>query len=96
MNNALPEGAQNVAIQIRLRRVTVECGYVSVEVTPDLIQTDNQLNVEELMQRAIEMGQSNLMAWYKEEEQVDPHPTQQQRESHEKCLVKGNAGFELI
>ena len=77
MDNALPEGAQNVAIQLRLRRVTVECGYVSVEVTPDLIQADNQLDVGQLMQHAIEMGQSPLMVWYSEGQEVDPHPTQQ-------------------
>ncbi len=96
MNNALPDGAEKFSIQLRLRRVTVEYGYASVEVTHDLIQADNQLNVERLMQRAVEMGQSSVMTWYKEEQQVEPHPTQQQRESYEKCVVKGNAGFELI
>ncbi len=96
MNNNLTEGAQNVAIQFRLLRITIDFGYVSVEVTPDLIQADNRLDVDKLMQRAIEMGQSPLMVWYGEGQEIDPHPTQQQRESHEKCLVKGNAGFELI
>ncbi|MDX2044946.1 MAG: hypothetical protein SF097_27290 [Acidobacteriota bacterium] len=96
MNNALPEGAQNIAIQLRLRRVTVEYGYASVEVAPDLIQAGSQLDVNKLMQRAIEMGQSPLMVWYGEGQEVDPHPTQQQRESHEQCLVQGKAGFELI
>lgn len=96
MNNVLPDDAQSVSIQFRLRRVTVEYGYVSVEITPDLIKAENQLDADKLMQRAVEMGRLPLMVWHKEQQEVDPHPIQQQREPHEQCLVKVKAGFELI
>ena len=33
---SLLEGPESLSIQIRLRRTTIEYGYVSVEVTPDL------------------------------------------------------------
>lgn len=92
---SLLEGAETLSIQIRLRRTTIEYGYVSVEVTPDLIGLNGKLDSEELFRHALEWGQEPQMVWYKEEQVVDPHPTQQQREPHEKSLFKGQNGFEL-
>lgn len=93
---SLLEGAETLSIPIRLRRTTIECGYVSVEVTPDLIGLDGKLDSEELFRRALEWGQEPQMVWYKEEQVVAPHPTQQQRKPHEKSLFKAQNGFELI
>jgi len=87
-------GRETLSIQIRLRRTTIEYGYVSVEVTPDLIGSDSKLDSEGLFRRALEWGQELQMVWYKDEQIVEPHPTQQQREPHEKSLFKGQNGFE--
>jgi len=92
---SLLEGAETLSIPIRLRRTTIEYGYVSVEVTPDLIGLDGKLDTEGLFRRALEWGQEAQMVWYREEQVVEPHPAQQQREAHEKSLFKGQNGFEL-
>jgi hypothetical protein len=92
---SLLEGAETLSIQVRLRRTTIEYGYVNVEVTPDLIGSDGKLDSEGLFRRAVEWGQELQMVWYKEEQFIDPHPVQQQREPREKSLLKGQNGFEL-
>ena len=88
--------AEKLSIQMRLRRTTIEYGYVSVEVTPDMIGLDGKLDSEGLFRRAFEWGQEPQMVWYKDEQVIDPHPSQQQREPHEKSLFKGQNGFELL
>jgi len=93
---SLLEGAETLSIPIRLRRTTIEYGYVSVEVTPDLIGLDGRLDSEGLFRRALEWGQEPQMVWYREEHIVEHHPIQQQREPHEKSLFKGQNGFELL
>jgi len=85
---SLLEGAESLSIQIRLRRTTIEYGFVSVEVTPDMIGMNGKLDSEELFRRALEWGQEPQMVWYKEEQVIDLHPIQQQREPHEKSLFK--------
>ena len=92
---SLLEDAKTFSVQIRLCRTTIEYGYVSVEVTPDLIGLDGKLDSEGLFRRALEWGQEPQMVWYGEEHIVEPHPVQQQREPHEKSLFKGQNGFEL-
>jgi hypothetical protein len=91
----LPDNAETVSIQIRLRRTTIEYGYVSVEVTQDMIGPDSRLDAEELFRRAQEFGAEPQMVWYREEQVTEPHPIQQPREPHEKSLFKGQNGFEL-
>jgi hypothetical protein len=93
---SLLEGAETLSIQIRLSRTTVEYGYVNVEVTPDLIGSDGKLDSEGLFQRALEWGQEPRMVWYKEQQDIGPHPVQRQREPHEKSLSKGQNGFESL
>jgi hypothetical protein len=90
------EGAETLSIQIRLRRTTIEYGYVNVEVTPDMVGLDGKLDSEGLFRRALEWGQEPHMVWYEEEHVVEPHPAQQQREPQEKSLFKGQNGFELF
>jgi len=88
--------AEKLSIQIRLRRTTIEYGYVNVEVTPDLIGLDGKFDSEGLFRRALEWGQEPQMVWNREEHIVEPHPVQQQREPHEKSLFKGQNGFESL
>ncbi|HEY8459660.1 MAG TPA: hypothetical protein VIM99_04725 [Blastocatellia bacterium] len=83
-----------MSISIRLRRISVEYGYVNIEVTPDLIGNDGRLDSSKLFRRALEWGQESRMVWYEEEKIVEPHPIQQQREPGEKSLFKGKNGFE--
>jgi hypothetical protein len=91
----LSSDVKTLSIQIRLRRTTMEYGYVSVEVTPDIIGADGKLDAEELFRRAVGFSQEPQMIWYQEEQIVEPHQIQQQREPHEKSLFKGQDGFEL-
>jgi hypothetical protein len=91
---SLLEGAETLSIPIRLRRTTIEYGYVNMEVTPDLIGSDGRLDSEELFLRALEWGREPQMIWYEEEQTIEHHPIQQQREPHEKSLFKGKNGFE--
>jgi hypothetical protein len=90
----LLEGAETLSIPIRLRRTTIEYGYVNVEVAPDLIGSDGRLDSEELFLRALDWGQEPQMIWYEEEQTIELHPIQQQREPQEKSLFKGENGFE--
>ena len=93
---SLLEGAETLSVQIRLRRTTIEYAYVNVEVTPDLIGSDGKLDSEGIFRRALEYGQEPQIVWCKEEQIVEPHPVQQQREPHEKSLFKGQNGVELL
>jgi hypothetical protein len=90
------EDAKTFSVPVRLCRTTIEYGYVNVEVTPDLIGLDGKLDSEGIFRRALAWGQEPQMVWYKEEQVIDPHPVQQQRDQHEKSLFKGPAGFELL
>ncbi|MBO0861408.1 MAG: hypothetical protein J2P21_23540 [Chloracidobacterium sp.] len=93
---SLLEGGEIFSVQIRLRRTTIEYGYVNVEVMQDLIRPDGGLDAEKIFQRVLECGREPQMIWYKEEQIVEPHSIQQSREPHEKSLFKGKNGFEIL
>ena len=73
------EGA-TYSVSFRLQRTTIEFTFVSVPVTADLLvqQPDGtgQIDVDKMVQRAIEMGKASGVVWQSEEQQVQPHPIQ--------------------
>lgn len=68
------------SISWRIRRTTTEFAFVSVPVTGDLMieQPDGtgRIDVPRMVERAIEMARAGDVAWFPEEEQVEPHPIQ--------------------
>jgi hypothetical protein len=68
------------SISIRIKRTTVEHGFVKVLVTDDLIdlQPDGtgRLNVEKVFERGIEMGNKPDVAWGLEDQIIETHPIQ--------------------
>jgi hypothetical protein len=74
------KGEAIYSVNIRLKRVTIEYAYVIVPVTDDMIkpvsQGEGRIDVERVMRRAIQMGQSPGLAWYPESRVVEPHPIQ--------------------
>ena len=72
--------AATYSISLRLQRTTTEFAFVSVPVTADLMidQPDGtgRMDVEKMVQRAIEMGHAHGVAWHHEEQHVQPHPIQ--------------------
>jgi hypothetical protein len=87
-------GEEGVAIQLRVRRTTIEYGYVGVELTPGVIGPDNRLDWAKISQRAVEMGQEPQMIWYKKEQIVEIHPIQGPRGPGEMTLYEDQNGFE--
>lgn len=83
-----PEPGASYSISLRLRRITVEYAYVNVPVVGDVVKPDEQglgrIDVAELTRRAIEMGQRPEVAWYREEQRVEPHPLQKAPEDDER------------
>ena len=82
----IPPGSL-VSVSWRLRRVTVEYGYVSVPVAGDLVRPDdhgvNRIDAKAMALRAVEMGHSSEVVWYREEEQIELHPLQKARDPGE-------------
>ena len=82
----IPPGAI-LSVSWRLRRVTVEYAYVSVPIVEDMVQPDeqgvNRLDAKAMARKAVEMGQSAEVVWYREEQQVELHPLQKDRDPGE-------------
>jgi len=68
------------SVSLRLQRTTTEFAFVSVPLTADLTiakpDGTGQIDVEKMVQRAVEMGQASSVSWQKEEQHVKPHPVQ--------------------
>jgi hypothetical protein len=82
----IPPGAL-LSVSWRLQRVTIEYAYVSVPVADDLVQPDdqgvNRLDAQAMARKAVEMGDSPEVVWYREGQQVELHPLQKARDSGE-------------
>lgn len=67
-------------VSVRLQRTTTEFASVSVPVTSDLViersDGSGQIDVDKLVQRAVEMGHAASVEWQAEDQQVQPHPIQ--------------------
>lgn len=85
MDQPAPEATYSISL--RLRRVTVEYAYANVPVVDDVVRPDEQsvgrIDVAELTRRAIEMGQRPEVVWYREDQQIEPHPIQKAPEENE-------------
>lgn len=68
------------SISIRMKRTTIEHGFVKVLVTGDLInlQPDGtgRLNVEKVFGRGIETGNKSDVTWDLEDQIIETHPIQ--------------------
>lgn len=83
------------SISLRLRRTTVEYAYVSVLVTDENMQTDDEGNVvldgqgharldpEKMVLQATEIARRPTVTWYRESEHIEPHPVQKAPEADE-------------
>jgi mevalonate pyrophosphate decarboxylase len=73
-------GAATTSVSFRMQRTTTETAVVSVPVTDDLMirQPDGsgRLNVEKMMQRALDMARQSGVEWQAETQQVQMHPIQ--------------------
>jgi hypothetical protein len=67
-------------VSVRLRRVTTETTFVSVPLLPDLVdpnfEESGSINVEKLMQAAVDLGRQPSVTWTPEEATITPHPVQ--------------------
>ena len=68
-----------VSVSWRLMRTTVEYAYVSVPIA-GMVRPDAQgvgrIDAEAMGRRAVDLGQSPEVVWYREEERIDLHPLQ--------------------
>lgn len=83
------------SISLRLRRTTIEYAYVSVLVTGDIMQADDEGNIlqdangharidpQKMVLRATELARRPTVTWYRESEQIEPHPIQKAPEADE-------------
>lgn len=72
--------AKSYSVSFRLQRTTTEFAFVSVPVSADLtiLQPDGtrRIDVAKLVERAVEMGELQGVAWHIEQQEVQPHPIQ--------------------
>jgi hypothetical protein len=70
----------NLHVPFRLQRTTVESAFVSIQATEDSWITEpdgsGRLNVEKLVERALEMGRQGAVSWEVESQNVQLHPVQ--------------------
>ena len=75
-----PEGEAIYSVSWRLRRTTVEYAYVTVPVAGNIVRPDaqgvNRIDSEAMGRRAVDLGQSPEVVWYREEQRIDLHPLQ--------------------
>jgi hypothetical protein len=76
------------SISIRVKRTIVDCGYVSVPVANAIMRTGENGNVaqdekghahidpEKLTLQAIAWAREPSVKWFRESEQIEPHPIQ--------------------
>lgn len=68
------------SISVRLQRTKRESAHISVPLTPDLMRSSGassaKIDVEKLMQAAVELGQQPDITWALEEQVIAPHPVQ--------------------
>jgi hypothetical protein len=73
------------SVSFRLRRISTEYGYLSVPITEDLVirldDGSGRIDVEKMVQRAIEMRASPEVTWLPENQEIQPHPIQQAPEA---------------
>ena len=69
------------SVSFRMQRITVECAYVSVPITPDLVvqRPDGTvgLDVDRMIHLAIELAEVPDVAWQPESCDIQLHPVQQ-------------------
>jgi hypothetical protein len=74
-----PESEAIFSVSWRFLRTTVEYAYVSVPhagmVRPDT-QGVNRIDAETMGRRAVDLGQSPEVVWYRDEQRIDLHPLQ--------------------
>jgi len=75
--------AKTFSVSVRLQRITTETAYVSVPLTPELMQANvnepgtTSINTEKLMQAAMDQGRLPSTVWSLDGEPViTPHPIQ--------------------
>jgi len=75
--------AKTFSVSVRLQRITTETAYVSVLLTPDLMQVNANvpgtagINTEKLVQAAMDQGRLSSTVWSLDGEPViAPHPIQ--------------------
>jgi hypothetical protein len=75
------------SVSWRLIRTTVEYAYVSVPIAGDMVKPDAQgvyrIQAEAMGQRAVDMGQSPEVVWYREQQRIDLHPQQKEPAPYE-------------
>ena len=80
---SIPEGEAIYldAVSWRLMRTTVEYAYVCVPVA-GMVRPDAQgvgrIDADAMAQRAVDLGQSPDVVWYREEQRIDLHPRQKE------------------
>ena len=83
-----PEGEAIYSVSWRLRRTTVEYAYVTVPVAGNIVRPDaqgvNRIDSEAMGRRAVDLGQSPEVVWYREAERIDLHPEQKAPEPDER------------
>ena len=76
----MDEAVRTYFVSFRLQRTTTEFAFVSVPVTGDLMverpDGTGRIDVDRMVQRAVEMGQASGVLWQLEEEEIRPHPIQ--------------------
>jgi hypothetical protein len=69
------------SVSWRLMRTTVEYAYVSVPVA-GMVRPDAQgvgrVDADAMAQRAVDLGQSPDVVWYREQQRIDLHPLQKE------------------
>jgi hypothetical protein len=70
------------SISVRLRRTKTETAHVSVPISDELTRPNDEgegrkLDVDKIMNAALELGKSESTKWEQEgEPQIEPHPLQ--------------------
>jgi hypothetical protein len=83
---------ESYSISVRLRRVTMEEGYVSVPVTDAIMQREIQadgtyrIDPDKLVAEAARLG-AELTDWQVEEQQISMHPVQKAPEQLQQRLT---------
>jgi hypothetical protein len=71
------------SILLRLRRITIEDGYVAVPLTPSIMAVGedgkNRIDTDAFTREGLRLGSDSRVEWRVEERNVECHPFQQAR-----------------
>ncbi len=91
-----PDDKNNVSVQITVQRTNAEYGFVSVQISEDLLDNNGQLDTDKLLSASVKAAANSNMQWHDEKISYAVNPIQKVREDEVILSVDSNGQVVLV